>query len=241
MIIVFGSNGVLGKEICNQLITKNQQLFLTANNGFKKIKDSYTNIENVVHIKKCNIAEKNDIEEIFNYVKEENINITGVVNNFAYTYDSSITYHDPNSEEVKHLFNVNYHGVSQIFESLVAYVNKDIDTTIRVVNVLSNSLKTHNASNYHYISSKAAVETLATFFAKNYSENLSINNVCPGLMKSDITSSRFDEVVNHIESLTPLKRLASPTEVAQLIAYFCSESPLSICGQTIFVDGGRTL
>ena len=60
-------------------------------------------------------------------------------------------------------------------------------------------------------------------------------------MKSDITSSRFSKVAKNIESLTPLKRLASPFEVAQLISYLITESPLSICGQTIFVDGGRTL
>ena len=61
--------------------------------------------------------------------------------------------------------------------------------------------------------------------------------------ESDVRSKspRFDEVVNKIESLTPLKRLASPGEVAQIITYLSSDSPLSLCGQTIYIDGGRTL
>ena len=241
MIILFGANGGLGKEICEQLIGKDKKLILIANNGFEKIKNDYQSTENVEFIKKCNVANLNEIDEIFDFFKKENIKITGLINNFAYTYDSNETYYEAGSAEVKKIFNVNYHGLSKIFESLVEYSGLNDDVNIRVVNVLSNSLKTYNASNHHYISSKAAVETLATFFAKNYSEKISINNVCPGLMKSDITSSRFSKVAKNIESLTPLKRLASPFEVAQLISYLITESPLSICGQTIFVDGGRTL
>ena len=37
MIILFGANGVLGKEICEQLIGKDKKLILIANNGFEKI------------------------------------------------------------------------------------------------------------------------------------------------------------------------------------------------------------
>ena len=241
MIIVFGANGALGQEVCKNLIKKDKKLFLTANKSFENIENDYKNIKNVKHIKKCNVEDIRDIDKVFSYIRNENIKITGLVNNFAYTYDSSITFHKAGSEEVKKIFDVNYHGASKIFESLVSYINDNTEVKIRVVNVLSNSLKTHNASNHHYIASKSAVETLATYFAKNYSQNLSINNVCPGLIKSDITSSRFNKVVKKIESLTPLKRLASPNEVAELVSYLSSESPPSICGQTIFVDGGRTL
>ena len=112
---------------------------------------------------------------------------------------------------------------------------------VRVVNVLSNSIKTLNASNHHYIASKVATKTLSEFYAKNFSEFFSINNVCPGLMKSNLTNSRFNDVVNQIEEVTPLKRLASPEEVAKLVLYLSIDSPLSLCGQTIYIDGGRTL
>ena len=54
MIILFGANGVLGKEICEQLIGKDKKLILIANNGFEKIKNDYQSTENVEFIKKCN-------------------------------------------------------------------------------------------------------------------------------------------------------------------------------------------
>lgn len=241
MIIVFGANGVLGSQICSQLLSEKKKIFIIANNGFEKIKEEYSSETNVAYIKKCDVQNDNDVDKLFKFIQDKNIHLTGLINNFAYTYDSSIYNHKSGSDEVKKVFDINYHGVSRVLETLVLFLKNTNNKNIRVVNVLSNSLKTLNASNHHYIASKAAIENLARYYAINFSDKISINNVCPGLMKSNITNTRFDEVVNKIESLTPLKRLASPGEVAQIITYLSSDSPLSLCGQTIYIDGGRTL
>jgi NAD(P)-dependent dehydrogenase (short-subunit alcohol dehydrogenase family) len=241
MIIVFGANGVLGSEICSQLLSSNNKILIVANNGFEDIKKKYSSNINVAYIKKCNVQVDDDIQKLFKFIEHQKIDLKGVINNFAYTFDSSIINHNSGSDEVKKVFDVNYHGVSRVLEELVSFQKNTNNKNIRVVNILSNSLKTLNASNHHYIASKAAIENLASYYAKNFAEKMSINNVCPGLMKSKITNERFDKVVENIESLTPLKRLASPVEVAQIITYLSSNSPLSLCGQTIYIDGGRTI
>ena len=112
---------------------------------------------------------------------------------------------------------------------------------LRIVNVLSNSIKTLNASNHHYISSKVAAETLTKFYAKKYSDKLTINNIAPGLMKSRLTEKRFAKDNKDIIAATPLGRLASVDEVAELTLYLATRVPLSLCGQTLYIDGGRTL
>ena len=241
MIIVFGANGTLGKEICSQLIDLNIEIILTANNGYKTLTDLYSKEEKVLHIQKCDVEVEDDISALFKFIDREKIKIDAVINNFAFTYSAEENELKGDIEKITKVFNTNYLGVSRIFEHLLFDINPNKDKQVRVVNILSNALKTLNASNQHYIASKAATKSLSEFYAKNFSHLLTINNVCPGLMKSNLTNRRFDNVVDQIEKITPLKRLASPEEVAQLIIYLCTDSPSSLCGQTIYVDGGRSL
>ena len=68
-----------------------------------------------------------------------------------------------------------------------------------------------------------------------------INNVYPGLMKSSLTELRFNAVKKEIVSKTPINRLATPTEIAKVIEFFSLEVPKSVNGQSIYIDGGRTI
>lgn len=240
MIVIFGSSGALGKGILDKLIQKNKNLLLTANNGFEKLKLDFIEAPNI-EVMQCNVLETENILGVFKHLRNNQIKIEGLINNFAFTYDDNIEKMDPDSDEVKKVFEVNYNGTAIIFEELVKYLQDINHHSVRVVNVLSNSIKTLNASNNHYIASKAATETLSKFYAKNFSKLISINNVAPGLMKSEITKHRFDNISEKIIDLTPLGRLSTIEEASRLICFLATESPLSICGQTIYIDGGRTL
>jgi 3-oxoacyl-[acyl-carrier protein] reductase len=241
MIIVFGANGTLGREICSQLIDANVDLILTANTGYKRLVDLYSKEEKILHIKKCDVELEDDISALFDLIKMEDLKIDAVINNFAFTYSAEEIQLKGNEKNINKIFNTNYIGVARIMDHLLSNAKYNKDKKIRVVNVLSNAIKTLNASNQHYIASKAAAKILAEFYAKNFSHLLTINNVCPGLMRSNLTNSRFKNVVEQIEKITPLKRLAAPHEVAELIIYLSIHSPSSLCGQTLYIDGGRTL
>ncbi len=189
---------------------------------------------------KCDVLKRSDVQDIFKHIRVNNLSIKGIINNFAYTYDERVSPLSSEEDKVRNVLNVNYFGLSSVFEELVS----DEDFTkdrLRIVNVLSNSIKTLNASNHHYISSKVAAETLTKFYAKKCSDNLTINNIAPGLMKSRLTEKRFAKDSKDIIAATPLGRLASVDEVAELTLYLATKVPLSLCGQTLYIDGGRTL
>ena len=81
------------------------------------------------------------------------------------------------------------------------------------------------------------------------SENILINNVCPGFTKTervqDLVSTQAkdlnvseDQVMNTISSGIPAKRVGKPQELADLVTFLASEKSSYITGQSIAVDGG---
>lgn len=76
-----------------------------------------------------------------------------------------------------------------------------------------------------------------------------VNNVCPGFTMTERLSEVFQEmarqkdvsvesVIAGSEDLVPLKRVAKPSEIADLVVYLCSQRASYITGTTIQADGG---
>ena len=91
MIIIFGANGTLGDEICSSLINGKKDIILCANSGFSELEKKYVDEKYVKHILKCDVEKIINIEEIFNFLSKNNIKISAVINNFAFTFQESIS------------------------------------------------------------------------------------------------------------------------------------------------------
>jgi enoyl-[acyl-carrier protein] reductase III len=94
--------------------------------------------------------------------------------------------------------------------------------------------------------SKAAIEALTRYLAVELSPmNIVVNAVSPGIVKTEALGHfpGFQEgaFVANIETHTPAGRLATPQDVANVVAFLCTPQAEMIRGQTIVVDGGYTL
>lgn len=96
--------------------------------------------------------------------------------------------------------------------------------------------------------SKAAIETLTRYLgAELASKNIIVNAVAPGIIRTDALE-KFDMVreggeafYEHMIDKTPLGRLGTPEEVAEIVAFLCTPAARLIVGQTIVMDGGHSL
>lgn len=97
---------------------------------------------------------------------------------------------------------------------------------------------------------KAAMEALVRYLACELGpRGITVNGVSPGLIGTD--SYRFylakglgvnlAETEARLTSLTPRRRLGRPEDVANLVAFLCSEEADFLTGQTVILDGGLTL
>ena len=109
----------------------------------------------------------------------------------------------------------------------------------RIINISSISGLMGNPGQVNYSSSKAALNGFTKSLAKEVgSRNITVNNVAPGFIETDMTSYLQDDAKEEIINSIPLQRLGNVNDVSELVHFLASDNASYITGQTISVDGG---
>lgn len=109
-----------------------------------------------------------------------------------------------------------------------------------IVNVSSSLVARPQPGTAVYTASKAAVESLTLGFAVELgSRSIRVNAVAPAVTRTDMTAGLPANMLVEEKRLTPLGRLAEPEDVADVVAFLCSDAARWVTGRSILVDGGR--
>ena len=95
-----------------------------------------------------------------------------------------------------------------------------------------------------YNISKAADFQLARNLAAEFgADNIRVNCIAPGLIKTDFAKALWDnpETLKRALTGTPLKRIGDPEEIAGAAVYLASKAGAYMTGQMLVVDGGATV
>jgi NAD(P)-dependent dehydrogenase (short-subunit alcohol dehydrogenase family) len=95
-----------------------------------------------------------------------------------------------------------------------------------------------------YAAAKAAVASLSATAALEYGPDIRVNAVAPGMIHTgltDILLTGFDWTVPHMVEKTPLARIGTPEDIADVVVFLSSDLARFITGQNLVVDGGMTL
>ena len=99
-----------------------------------------------------------------------------------------------------------------------------------------------NAGQANYAASKAGLIGLTKSIAKELApRGITCNAVAPGFIDTDMTRALPDAAREAFTTQIPLKRLGQAQDVAQLVAFLCSEGAGYITGAVIPVDGGLAM
>ena len=112
-----------------------------------------------------------------------------------------------------------------------------------IVNILSQVTAGVPATGMaDYVSAKNALMGLSKAMAAEWAEDMiRVNMVSPGLTRTEMTEHYQERVFKMEAARTPLKRIATPDDVASAVAYLVGEEASFLTGVNLFVTGGQVM
>jgi citronellol/citronellal dehydrogenase len=111
----------------------------------------------------------------------------------------------------------------------------------RVVNVIAQIARGFPGM-VHTGAARAGVENMTKTLAVEWAcHDIAVNAVAPGVIRSSGTERYPPELLEVGRSVTPMKRLGTCEEVAELCAYLASDAASFVTGETWYIDGGAHL
>ncbi len=140
-------------------------------------------------------------------------------------------------EDWDRVINVNLRGTFLMTKFSLPYMGEAI------INVSSTAGVSPYPRGTAYCSAKAAIIAFSRALALELADRgIRVNVVAPGLTDTPMLRGIAGSVsrMREFSSLVPLRRIASPEEVAEAILFLASPKASYITGQVLVVDGGMT-
>jgi 3-oxoacyl-[acyl-carrier protein] reductase len=108
-----------------------------------------------------------------------------------------------------------------------------------IVNLASEAAHTGGSpSHSHYGATKAGVLAFTKTIARELAPRIRVNAVSPGTINTPMVARWLAEHGPGYVETIPMRRLGEPKDVAQAVAFLCSDAASYITGTTIHVNGG---
>jgi len=236
-ILITGATGGIGKALVNKFHAAGHNICATGTN-LEKLNSLEEIYSERLKICQCNLSNKVQINELFNYSKKYYGHTDVLINNAGITRDNLFL--RMKDEEWEDVINLNLNSNFFLTKLLIRDMIKN--KWGRIINITSDAAKIGNPGQSNYVASKAAIEGLTRTIANELaSRGITANCVSPGFVNTDILNSvdksRLDSMIQKI----PLGRMGEASEVAEVVFFLSNEESSYITGQVLHVNGGLTM
>jgi 3-oxoacyl-[acyl-carrier protein] reductase len=141
-------------------------------------------------------------------------------------------------QQWKQVFDINVLGTASFIKAFApAMVENGWG---RIVTFASMAAKDGNPNLSIYSATKAAVVALTKSVGKELATTgVLVNTVAPAVIETPMNKDTSDEVLARLTSLIPMKRIGKAEEVAELVAWLCSDKVSFSTGAVYDISGGR--
>ena len=240
-IIITGCNKGIGKATLEGLAMYGANIFACVRSDSNEFKKFVSNLKKKYKVKiyviKLDLSKKSSISncanEIFKITKDINV----LINNAGILFNS--LFQMTSEKQIQEMFQVNYFGQIYLTQMISRRMAKN--KIGNIIFVASTSGTKGDYGRFAYSSSKAAILSLVKSLSKELSNyNIRVNAISPGLTETDLmlSNTKVDIIKSEVEKVL-LKRVATTSEISDVILFLASEKSSYVNGQNIVVDGGN--
>ena len=187
----------------------------------------------------CDMADPAAITAMFDHIEGEISPVAALVNNAGVAMPGDFLDYDLDAFE--RVININLRGV---FVALQRAGRTMVDRGIKgaIVNMSSINALVAIPSIPAYCASKGGVMQLTKSASLALAQHgVRVNAVGPGSIDTEMMAGVNADpgAMKMVMSRTPMLRVGTPQEIANVVAFLCSDKASYITGETIYVDGGR--
>ena len=186
----------------------------------------------------ADVTNEEMVNDMIKDIAEKYGKIDILVNNAGITSDAQLV--KMSVDQFDKVINVNLKGVflctRAVAPHMIAAGSGKIINAASVVGLYGNFGQTN------YAATKAGLIGMTKTWAKELGKkNICVNAVAPGFILTDMVKKMPEDVLSMMCAKTPMKRLGTTEEVANVYLFLASEESSYVNGTTISVDGAITL
>lgn len=182
----------------------------------------------------CNVADSFEVKEAYKKVIDKFDTVDILVNNAGITRD--VVFHKMTEQQWDDVINVNGKGLFNCTKE--AWLIMKEKKYGKVCN-LSSTNSSGEVGQANYAFTKAGIIGFTKSLAREGGRhNINVNCVRPGVVDTEMLQTVPQKNVEDMINKTSFKRLGKTSEIADLIAYLCSDEASWVTGEEILVAGG---
>lgn len=239
--LVTGGMGGIGTSICQRLYNDGFRVIVGCSVNSPK-KDSWLAKQKTAGFKfdilENDVSNWDSVVASFQKAKDYVGNIDVLINNAGITRDSTFRKMTPDIWNA--VINTNLTGLFNITKQVIeSMLEKKWG---RIINISSINGQRGQFGQTNYSAAKAGIHGFTMALAKEVAaKGITVNTISPGYTKTEMTAAIRPDILESIIADAPVGRLATPTEIAAMVAFLVSDEAAYCTGADFSVNGGMNM
>jgi 2-hydroxycyclohexanecarboxyl-CoA dehydrogenase len=242
--VVTGGAGAIGAAVCNRLAVAGRTVVVVDLDTAAAQNVARTLAGNGHTAIGLDVANTDAVATAMSGVASD-VGPVGTLINVA-GWDRFVPFVDTTPEFWDRVIDINYRGtLNTVHAVLPGMIERQRG---RIVSVASDAARVGSSLEAIYAGAKGAVISFSKSVAREVARyGITVNVVCPGPTDTPLIRTMADELgsgerfVDALTKAIPMRRLATPDDVAPAIVFLASDEAGFITGQTLSVSGGLTM
>jgi 3-oxoacyl-[acyl-carrier protein] reductase len=240
IVLVLGATGGIGSAVCRALDDLGYSIAIHYFNNYERVKLLESQLKSKSCIIKGDVTNEKSVNEIVESVVRKLGNIDIFINCTAVeikntkienvSWEDFSNHYDLNIKTNLFFVKLLYKKMAESSKGKFIFITSQVTENLPPANWIA------------YNTAKYALNGFAKSLAVELAQyGINVNLVSPGMTQTDLISNIPEKNRLLISAKIPLKRLAEPEDIANVVSFLVSEKSNYITGETIRVNGGQIM